>query len=170
MRVHGACRNRRVFGVDDIMSVFGGLRTVAVLSDAESFNIKLVILRWLSSNGYDDVLDLGVNGKTEEYDYRELAARAANAIREARCVGCIAVSLTGNGIQMYANEHDGIVAAPCDSLDSAKDAVKEIAPNMCDIYSRIPEADIPGVVITFVSAFKKRFSASNGETRGGTTG
>ena len=140
-------------------------QTVAVLSDAESFTTKLSILRFLSSRGHE-VLDLGVYDQNETYDAADLALRAAQAIQAGSCNGCIAISLTGNGIQMYANKHAGIVAVPCDSLACAEEALRDLTPNMCDIYSRIPEPEILAIGNLFVGSFKMpRASFSNGGTR-----
>jgi ribose 5-phosphate isomerase RpiB len=146
--------------IDDSMLA----RTVAILSDAESFKTKLSIIRLLSARG-QDVHDLGVYAENENCDCADLALRAANAIKSGSCLGCIAVSATGNGFQMYANKHAWIVAVPCLSLASAEEAFKELTPNMCDIYSRIPEPEILAIGELFVGTFKGSYSRSNGGMR-----
>jgi ribose 5-phosphate isomerase RpiB len=135
------------------MEIASGERTlvlrIAIVCDSYSFAAKDALLIYLSGKSYQ-FIDLGVYSSSEEYDYVELAARVASAFKSNQCNGCIGLSLTGNGLQIYANKYTFIRAAPCVFRDAGLEAVA-VRANMCDIKSSLSLQDIFFIVDNFLA-------------------
>jgi len=110
VEVHGA-------GAGDLRP--GSLR-VAIGADHGGYALKALLVDELTRWGHR-VLDLGTHG-TEACDYPDFAALVAEAVRDGRAeLGCV-VDGAGLGSAMAANKLPGIRAAPCPTVELARNA------------------------------------------------
>lgn len=110
LEVHGA-------GADHLRP--GSLR-VAIGSDHGGYALKALLKEELARWGHR-VLDLGTHD-TGACDYPDFAAAVAEAVRDGRAqLGCV-VDGAGLGSAMAANKFPGIRAAPCGTVELARNA------------------------------------------------
>lgn len=84
---------------------------IAFASDHAGYNLKQVVMDYLTQKGFD-VKDYGCYS-TESCDYPDYAHPMAEAVEKGEADYGVAVCSTGNGITMTANKHQGIRAALC---------------------------------------------------------
>ena len=87
-----------------------GMR-IAVASDHAGFELKLKVIDYLKSKGYE-IMDYGTHSPAS-CDYPDFAHPAAYAVEEGIHDMGIGICGSGNGIQMTLNKHQGIRAALC---------------------------------------------------------
>jgi ribose 5-phosphate isomerase B len=128
---------------------------VGVLSDSASTENRLRLVGRLSEEGYE-LVDLGpYAGEPEEPD-SALAGRAIRALQAGLIGCCVLVDVSGNGLQIHANENPAVRAASCATPDAARAAVNDYRANMCDVAS--PEDNLePAVSVLrmFLQEFEK---------------
>lgn len=81
----------------------------------------------------------------------ELANVAAKAVLDDSRSAVLLFSTSGNGIQMYANKYGHVRAAPCFSIQMAKDAVLSHGANMCEIPSFYTLNDAEEIAREFIT-------------------
>lgn len=84
---------------------------IAFASDHAGYDLKLKIIEYVRSLGYD-VEDFGTYS-SESCDYPDFAHPAAQAVEKGECAFGIGMCGSGNGMQMTLNKHQGIRAALC---------------------------------------------------------
>ena len=87
------------------------MKKIGIASDHAGYELKELLVGWLSSKGYD-VFDFGCNSP-ESCDYADFAHPLALAVESGECYPGIAVCGSGQGIGITLNKHQGIRAALC---------------------------------------------------------
>jgi len=115
------------------------VKKVALASDHGGYQLKLEIIEYLKTKGYETV-DLGTDSE-ESVDYPEYGAKAAQAIinNDADC-GIIMCG-SGIGISISANKFKGIRAALCFDTYTAKMCREHNDANIMAIGGRITTID-----------------------------
>lgn len=91
---------------------------IFVGADYRGFERKQALLRLLTENVNDEVIDLGAYDD-EEGDFNEPARLVAKAVREDFGSFGILICDSAHGMTMQANRFKGVRAAHCDSVESA---------------------------------------------------
>ena len=84
------------------------MEKVAFCSDHAGYEMKLQMMEYMKSKGYD-VHDFGTYS-AESCDYPDYAHPAAFAVERGECAFGIALCGSGNGISMTLNKHQGVRA------------------------------------------------------------
>ena len=91
---------------------------IAVGCDHGGFELKQAVIKFLEANGYE-YKDYGTYD-TQSCDYPDIAAPVAKAVAAGEFDRGILICGTGIGMSMAANKHDGIRAACCSDVFSAR--------------------------------------------------
>lgn len=91
---------------------------IAIGCDHAGFMLKKEIIGYLDQNGIEYV-DVGTDGQ-ESVDYPLYAKKVVNALLSGQCDQGILLCGTGIGISIAANRYEGIRAACCHDVFSAK--------------------------------------------------
>lgn len=91
---------------------------IAIGSDHAGFALKGSLCAFLGSEGHE-VLDLGTSSP-EPVDYPSICARVARAVVAGEADRGIIVGGSGQGEQIAANKVDGVRAALCNDLYTAR--------------------------------------------------
>ncbi|MCX7549670.1 RpiB/LacA/LacB family sugar-phosphate isomerase [Xanthomarina sp. F2636L] len=84
------------------------MKQIGIISDNKSFFKKSLIIKELSENYLDCIVDLGTYDDVTEVDFESLGNKAANFINSSENNYCLTLDLSGNGISMFANKHKNI--------------------------------------------------------------
>ena len=95
---------------------------IVVGADNLGFELKEFVKKVLEDNGIE-VIDVGVFNK-DAVDYPDIAEKAANIVVSGECDRGILVCGTGIGMAIAANKVEGIRAAVCHDVYSAKRSIK----------------------------------------------
>lgn len=109
--------------------------TIVIGSDHGGFRLKGEIIRWLEQNSVD-YMDVGVWDKSS-VDYPDIALSAAQLILNGQCEKGILVCGTGIGIGIAANKIDGIRAALCHDVYSARKSREHNDANILTLGERV---------------------------------
>ncbi|PPD57794.1 ribose 5-phosphate isomerase B [Dehalogenimonas etheniformans] len=82
---------------------------IAIGNDHRGYELKLKIVEWLKSQGYE-VTDVGAFSE-ESADYPDFAAKVAKAVAQGQAERGVLICGTGIGMSMSANKMPGIRAA-----------------------------------------------------------
>ena len=93
------------------------MQRIHLASDHAGFDLKATLAQQLTGLGYE-VVDDGTHSR-ESCDYPVFAHKLCEAVEREHCLG-ILVCGTGIGMSMAANKVDGIRAALCGDVFSAK--------------------------------------------------
>ena len=93
-------------------------KAVAMASDHAGYELKCIIEGYLESKGIA-YKDFGTHSE-ESCDYPDYAHPCAEAVESGECYPGIAMCGTGNGINITLNKHQGIRAALCWTVESAR--------------------------------------------------
>lgn len=84
---------------------------IAVGNDHAGYQIKLVVVEWLTARGYT-IKNHGTDS-AESVDYPDFAHPVADAVEKGESDMGVLICGSGQGVSMTANKHQGIRAALC---------------------------------------------------------
>ena len=87
------------------------MKTIGLASDHAGFELKEFVKQWLEQKGWE-YKDFGTYS-TASCDYPDFAHPLAEAVEAGECYPGIAICVSGEGISMTLNKHQGIRAALC---------------------------------------------------------
>ena len=93
-------------------------KKIAIACDHGGYELKLTVIDWLNSKGYE-VVDFGCNS-TASVDYPDYAVPASKAVASGECEIGILICGTGIGMSLCANKVHGIRAACCSDTFRAR--------------------------------------------------
>lgn len=91
---------------------------IAIGADHGGYSLKEILIEDLKSNGYD-LEDLGTYS-TDSVDYPDFSQKVCNQVTQGQADLGILICGTGIGMSIAANKHQGIRAALCGDVYSAK--------------------------------------------------
>ena len=91
---------------------------IAIGADHGGYSLKEILIEDLKSNGYD-LKDLGTYS-TDSVDYPDFSQKVCNQVTQGQADLGILICGTGIGMSIAANKHQGIRAALCGDVYSAK--------------------------------------------------
>ena len=109
-------------------------KTIAIASDHAGFKMKLSIIEYLESKGYE-IKDFGTNSR-KSVDYPDFGHPLADAVEGGSFKMGISLCGSGNGINMVTNKHQGIRGALCWNKDIARLARSHNNANVCSLPAR----------------------------------
>lgn len=92
---------------------------IAIGSDKSGFTLKEAVKAYLLEAGYE-VSDLGTTDLEKVKPFTETAPLIAQAIQKGEAEKGILCCGTGMGMSILANKHEGVFAAVCETVYSAK--------------------------------------------------
>jgi len=122
--------------------------SILLASDHAGFDLKADIATFLLERGLD-VQDLGPEDRTA-VDYPDMAKTLVHALLEGRAQRGILICGTGIGIGIAANRYDGIRAATCQDVTTARLARAHNNANVLCLGARVVG---PQVAFDCVDAF-----------------
>ncbi len=108
---------------------------IAIGADHAGYGLKEHLVRFLSEEGHA-VQDLGTHSEAS-VDYPDFAAAVATAVADGEAQQGVAVCGAGLGMAMAANKVDGIRAACCSDLYSARMARAHNNANVLALGGRV---------------------------------
>lgn len=124
---------------------------IAIGSDHGGFELKGHIINHLKEQGID-VKDYGTYTE-ESVDYPDCAVPVCNAVLSGEAERGILICGTGIGISIAANKHDGIRAALCSDVFSAKMAKEHNNANIICLGGRVTGRELAFMIVdTFLEA------------------
>jgi ribose 5-phosphate isomerase B len=108
---------------------------IALGCDHAGFPLKEDLLAFLSDEGHE-VLDMGTDS-TDPVDYPAFCAAAARAVVEGDADRAIVMGGSGQGEQIVANKIDGVRAALCHDLYTARLSRQHNDANVLGIGARV---------------------------------
>ena len=91
---------------------------IAIGADHGGYSLKEILIEDLKSSGYD-LEDLGTYS-TDSVDYPDFSQKVCNQVTQGQADLGILICGTGIGMSIAANKHQGIRAALCGDVYSAK--------------------------------------------------
>ena len=123
---------------------------IAIGSDHAGFELKQIIIEYLSSRNVD-LVDCGTKN-LDSVDYPDFAKRVADEVSNKDLVMGILVCGSGQGMAMTANRYKDVRAAICHNSDVAKVTREHNDANILCLGSRfIEEAEALKCVDVFLS-------------------
>ncbi len=113
------------------------MKKIGIASDHAGYELKELLVGWLSSKGYD-VFDFGCTSP-ESCDYADFAHPLATAIENGDFENGVAICGSANGMIMTLNKHQGIRAALCWLPEIAELARQHNNANICALPARFLE-------------------------------
>jgi len=113
---------------------------VAIGSDHAGYELKEDLKVFLSSAGHE-VLDMGTDSE-EPVDYPVYCAKVAHAVAAGEADRGVVLGGSGQGEQIAANKVDGIRAALCNDLYTARMSRQHNDANVLSIGARIVAAPL----------------------------
>lgn len=107
---------------------------IAIASDHSGFEMKEVLINWISEQGIP-VTDFGTDS-SDSVDYPDYAHSVAGSILDEENVIGILICGTGNGISMTANKWRDIRSAICWNVEVAKLARQHNNANILTLPAR----------------------------------
>ena len=116
--------------------------------DHGGFGLKGKIVEHLNSRGYE-VVDVGTYS-TDSCNYPDYAHKVCEVIQSGECELGILICGTGIGMSMAANKHQGIRAAVCENVFSARMTRMHNDANVLCLGERVVG---PGLACDLLDAF-----------------
>ena len=116
------------------------IKTIILASDHAGHCLKKIIGDEMSVKGYE-IIDLGTNN-SDPVDYPDYGHLAAKEFLKRNANFGFIFCGTGIGISMAANKHNGIRAALCYDVNSAKLARSHNDANILALGERVIDAEI----------------------------
>ncbi|MDC0073848.1 ribose 5-phosphate isomerase B [Alphaproteobacteria bacterium] len=113
---------------------------IAIASDHAGFFLKKELLEYLIQSNYS-VMDLGTSNE-ESVDYPEFGHKAARAILDGKADFGIICCGTGIGIGIVANKHQGVRAAVCHNVLTARFSRAHNDANILALGSRVIDINV----------------------------
>lgn len=124
---------------------------IAIGSDHGGFELKGHLVKHFEEKGIE-VKDFGVYNE-DSVDYPDCARPVCKAVLDGECERGILVCGTGIGISMAANKFDGIRAALCSDVFSAKMAKEHNNANIICLGGRVTGRELANMIVdTFIEA------------------
>ena len=124
---------------------------LAIGSDHGGFELKSYIIEHLKGKGIE-CKDCGTYTE-ESCDYPDIAKKVADTVLSGECERGILICGTGIGISIAANKVDGIRAALCSDVFSAKMARQHNNANIICLGGRVTGRELAFMIIdTFLEA------------------
>ena len=140
----------QVFGPMDGLAPVSEIRTVAIGSDHTGLSLKRALVAHLRSQGRG-VVDLGTDGP-EPVDYPDVAAGVARSVVRAEADAGIVIDGAGIGSAIAANKIDGIRAAMCANVTTARYAREHNGTNVVTLGATlVSEAEALAIVDVWLS-------------------
>ncbi|PPR77756.1 MAG: putative ribose-5-phosphate isomerase B [Alphaproteobacteria bacterium MarineAlpha2_Bin1] len=115
-------------------------KKIIIASDHAGYNLKKIIGDEMSKSGHK-VLDIGTNN-LDPVDYPDFGHLAAKEYLKGTANFGIIFCGSGLGISMAANKHNGIRAALCYDIETAKLARSHNDANFLALGGRVIEVDL----------------------------
>ncbi len=135
------------------------MKTIGIVCDTLSAEQKAALIRKLCDQDKYVVKDLGEISIQAEAGENQLVAQITEIINSnlSKGVSCIiGLSTSGNGIQIYANKIDGMIAVPCSTVTVVRECVAEASgARLCDIPSYLSLDVIIQIIDAFTSMFEQ---------------
>ena len=109
---------------------------IAIGADHAGFDLKAHLVERLRSQGHE-VEDAGTDSPTRSVDYPDFAAKVSSAVASGEAERGVLVCGTGIGIAIAANKHEGIRAATCNDLYTARMARAHNDVNVTALGARV---------------------------------
>jgi ribose 5-phosphate isomerase B len=123
---------------------------VAIGADHAGFQLKETVKKLLKRMNIETV-DFGTHS-TESVDYPDIGAKVAESVSQNNADRGILICTTGIGMSIVANKFQGVRAALCDSVETAKLSRMHNDANVLALSGRFTPADLAGdIVKTFLS-------------------
>ena len=119
---------------------------VAIGSDHAGFELKTLLIAHLTAEGHD-VDDHGTNS-LESVDYPPICASVGRAVASGDADRGIVLGGSGQGEQIAANKVDGVRAALCNDLYTARMSREHNDANVLSIGARIVAAPLAEEILT----------------------
>ena len=113
---------------------------IAIASDHAGFFLKKELLEYLIQSNYQ-VMDLGTFNE-ESVDYPEFGHKAASVIQDGSADFGIICCGTGIGIGIVANKHQGVRAAVCHNVLTARFSRAHNDANILALGSRVIDINV----------------------------
>lgn len=113
---------------------------IAIASDHAGFELKSLIIKYLTDKGLD-FEDFGTFS-TDSVDYPDYGVKAAEAVSEGKFEKGIVICGTGIGISIAANKVKGIRAAVCTNSYMARMSREHNDANILSLGSRVVGTDL----------------------------
>lgn len=128
-----------------------GILMLAIGSDHGGFELKGHIVEHLKEKGIE-VKDFGVYNE-DSVDYPDCAKPVCEAVLGGKCECGILICGTGIGISMAANKFNGIRAALCGDVFSAKMAKEHNNANIICLGGRVTGRELANMIVdTYLDA------------------
>ncbi|MEE0945145.1 MAG: ribose 5-phosphate isomerase B [Clostridia bacterium] len=123
---------------------------IAIGSDHGGFELKTHIIKYLTEQGYK-LFDFGTYTE-DSCDYPDIAEKVAKAVASGEYEKGILICGTGIGISIAANKVDGIRAALCGDVYSAKMTIRHNDANILCMGGRVTGRELAFMICdTFLS-------------------
>ena len=134
---------------------------IAIGSDHGGFELKTHVIKYLKEQGIE-LFDFGTYTE-DSCDYPDVAEKVANAVANGEYEKGILICGTGIGISIAANKVDGIRAALCGDVYSAKMTRKHNDANILCMGGRVTGRELAFMICdTFLS---EEFEGGRHQTR-----
>jgi ribose 5-phosphate isomerase B len=125
-------------------------QTIAIACDHAGYKLKLNVVEFLKSNGYE-VKDFG-SYTSDPVDYADYGHPLAAAIDAGEYKTGITLCGSGNGINMVTNKHQRVRGALCWNKEIAEMARRHNDANICSLPSRyINEDEAKEIISIFLN-------------------
>lgn len=94
---------------------------IFIASDHRGVGLKLYLIEMLAADGYDNVVNLGVDNPNDHIDFPEITARVTDAMLNNDNSRGVVICGTGAGVQIAANRYRHIRATRCDKPEQARE-------------------------------------------------
>ena len=122
---------------------------VSIASDHAGYDMRQLVIGHLESKGFE-VIDGGAVSATERFSYVDAGNKVAEDVLSGKADRGIAICGTGIGMSMAANKVDGIRAALCHDVFSAKATREHNNANILCMGARVVG---PGLALMIIDTF-----------------
>jgi len=120
---------------------------VALGADHGGYPLKVELLPWLKSQGYD-ILDLGASALDPADDYPDSAKAVADMVASGKAERGIIICGSGVGACIAANKVPGVRAGTCHDTYSAHQGVEHDDMNVLCLGARIIDGELARELVT----------------------
>ena len=118
---------------------------IAIGADHAGFELKEVLKKWLTQNGFESK-DFGTYN-TESADYPDFAHPVASAVEKQEFDLGLLICGSANGVAITANKHQGIRAAICWTEELAALARQHNNANVLCLPARFISQELAGKIL-----------------------